>query len=339
MFWRRGLHARRHRLFLLFLIPLNPLLSSYCMLLQNPIMEHSSLIATFSLSSLRKHFHTPSLTRETAIEVSSFPTISTGEYGFSYALPVNSTPVSSTTIHTPQISKLVGAITIPSSLANAFDETKHTMILFIGLLLGIYFFCRQKPTKRLHPSHQWPEYPFTLIHSTKTEESHQCSHYSHHAAQLMATTHNTILRGLNAVYAQSFYVRPGTKAAADLLTYCSVVIDFLHHHHDVEERIFFPAISAEIRDPSFMEQNIAQHRSFESGLKALHLLATTTPPSCFSAHTLRHMIDSFAPVLTQHLHDEIPSILSLHNKMPSATLRKIYGKMLTAAEKESDPLM
>lgn len=304
-------------------------------------MEHSSLIATFSTLSLRQHFRPPFFAIETVVEASNVPPFSNGEYGLGYALPINSTATSPSTIATPYLSKLIGGGTILSPSLHSLDQTKVIILLMSWLFCFYCFYSRKssRSTKRLPAPHRWPEHPFALIHNTTTGASHQCSHYSHHAAKLMASTHNTILRGLNAVYAQSFYVGPGTKSAADLLNYCSLVIDFLHHHHEVEELVFFPAISAAIGDSSFTEQNVAQHRAFESGLEAVHLYATATPPVCFSAYTLRQMLESFAPVLTQHLHDEIPSILSLHNKMPSAALRQIYSKMLTAAERESNPLM
>ena len=303
-------------------------------------MEHSSLLAAFSISSLRQHFRQPFLATRTFIETTITPNCSTGGYGLNYALPANPTATSTTIITVGH--KPVGAVTLTSLSIPPFNHTKITIILLMTWLLGMYFFSYRepkKPAKRPPPSHSWSEYPFRLIHTTELETTHQCSHYCHHAAKLMATTHNTILRGLNAVYAQSFYVRPGTKSAANLLAYCSVVLDFLHHHHSIEERIFFPAISIATSDPNFTNENVAQHRAFESGLAALHLYAATTPPSCFSAHTMRRMIESFAPILTQHLHDEIPSIQSLHDKMPSKTLKAVYSTMVKAAEKESNPFM
>jgi hemerythrin-like domain-containing protein len=301
-------------------------------------MEHYSLIAAFGISSLREHLRLPFLALKTATAV---PTFAADGDGLSYLIPVNSTIATSNTF---AHRKLISTIRGPAASALLLDHNQLVAVLLTILVLGTYLFLERKAqwsSKPLTPSYRWTDHPFPLIHTTTTttKPHHQCSHYSHHAAKLMVSTHNTILRGLNAIYAQSFYIRPNTNSATDFLAYSSTVISFLHHHHSIEERIFFPAISAATKSPNFTDENTAQHRAFESALEDLHLYVTTTPAACFSAHTLRGMLDSLAPILTQHLHDEIPSILSLHDKLPSDTLKAIYDEMVTAAEQESDPFM
>lgn len=300
-------------------------------------MEHYSLVAAFGISSLREHLRLPffALKKATAI-----PTFAAGGNDLSYLLPLNSTTATSNNF---AHHKFISTIRGPAASLLFLDHNQLVAVLLTILVLGTYLFLdrkAQKSSKPLTPSYRWPDHPFPLIHTTtNTKSHHQCCHYSHHAAKVMASTHNTILRGLNAIHAQSFYIRPNTKIATDLLAYSSTVISFLHHHHSIEERIFFPAISAATKSLNFTNQNIAQHRAFESALEDLHLYVTTTPAACFSAHTLRGMLDSLAPILTQHLHDEIPSILSLHEKLPSDTLKAIYDEMVTVAERESDPFV
>ena len=120
-------------------------------------------------------------------------------------------------------------------------------------------------------SSKWPEYPFKLIHHTGANERPDVPthHYCRRNAQLMALTHNTIFRGLNAVYHQASSVLPDSQAASDLLFYVSVVWEFIHNHHVIEETIFFPEIEWATGIPGLMNDNIEQHRQLETGLDKL----------------------------------------------------------------------
>lgn len=56
-------------------------------------------------------------------------------------------------------------------------------------------------------------------------------HYCVKNARIMAQTHNTIFRALNAIHQQALEVAPGTQEATDMLAYCSITYDFIHHQY------------------------------------------------------------------------------------------------------------
>jgi len=152
----------------------------------------------------------------------------------------------------------------------------------------------------------------------------------------MALTHNTIFRGLNAIYSQATQVLPGTQDAADLLLYCEITCNFIHNHHFVEETVYFPEIEKATGIPELMQHNIEQHRSLELGLERLQQYAMDTPRKAYNPNELRSIIDDLAGPLGDHMHKEIPTIIDLHDKISSETLRKIYHHMHDMAAKVSD---
>jgi hemerythrin-like domain-containing protein len=184
----------------------------------------------------------------------------------------------------------------------------------------------------------WPSTPFRLISSTgvNTRRDIPPEHYCRRNAQIMALTHNTVFRGFNAIYHQAPLVQPSTQEASDLLFYCTVVHDFIHEHHTTEETVYFPAIEAASGIVGLMSNNLEQHRQLEKGLDAFRKYAVETAASAYSSDVLRQLIDDLAAPLETHLHEEIPTILDLHQKIDSKTMQKIYGKMHDEAERISD---
>jgi sterol-4alpha-carboxylate 3-dehydrogenase (decarboxylating) len=175
----------------------------------------------------------------------------------------------------------------------------------------------------------WPETPFPLIYETGARKRRDIpeGHYCIRNAQIMAQTHNTIFRGLNAIYHQAKQIAPGTKDAEDLLLFCSITCDFIHCHHHAEEEAFFPGIEEAADTPGLMDGNIEQHRCLEEALERLRKYTTNTNKHDYNAEELRYLIDRLAGPLGSHMHEEIPSILDLHKKVPSSLLEKIYGQM------------
>lgn len=182
-----------------------------------------------------------------------------------------------------------------------------------------------------------PEVPFRLITSTGGGSRNDIprNHFCRKNAWIMAQTHNTIFRGLNAIYAHAPQVVAGSQDATDLLFYCSVAYDFIHTHHLTEEQIYFPGIEKATEITGLMEANIKQHRFLEKGLEQLRIYALETPSERFSAESLRSIIEGLVIPLGDHLHDEIPTIINLHDKIDSHTLKKIYQRMHDEAEKRS----
>jgi hemerythrin-like domain-containing protein len=179
------------------------------------------------------------------------------------------------------------------------------------------------------PLQPWPETPFPLIHETGAKKRTDIpeGHYCVRNAQIMAQTHNTIFRGLNAIYHQAKQVVPGTKDAVDLLLFCAIACDFIECHHHAEETAYFPAIEEAADMPGLMDGNIEQHHALEEGLERLRRYANETNKWEYDAEQLRRVIEGLAGPLGTHLHEEIPTILDLHEKVPSSVLEKAYGKM------------
>jgi len=184
----------------------------------------------------------------------------------------------------------------------------------------------------------WPEYPFKLISNTgaKSNPKIPSNHFCMENAKLMALTHNTIFRAFNAIYAQALHVTAGTQGAVDMLTYCSIVFDFIHHHHNFEETMYFPEIEKAAGVPGLMNSNIKEHRKLDEGLESFRKFSETTCKDAYSGEKLHRILDSFATVFEAHMHAEITAILNLHDKIDSEALKKIYQEMFDASEHHSD---
>ena len=214
------------------------------------------------------------------------------------------------------------------------------VLCFVFLNITAISFLRSRwYNKSIAPLRPLPETPFSLIHTTglRSRPSIPSSHSCIHIARLMAYTHNTILRGLNAIYHHAPNVTLGTSDASSFLLYCRTVCDFLQLHHETEEEFFFPAIEKASRRPGLMNGNIKQHEAFEEQVRKLSEYTAITTAEKFQPQTLRLLIEDTVKPLGQHLHEEIPTLLDLWDKVDSSSLSKAYKAMHDAAEKRSDP--
>ena len=177
---------------------------------------------------------------------------------------------------------------------------------------------------------------FPLIEKTHTDDlpasvpqDHACIQW----AKDMAVIHNTMIRALNASYNHCLSIKPGTTDAADFLLFNRTFFDFLYHHHTAEEEFVFPQLEKLLGTPGAMETNVAQHHAFEPGLKKFEAYITKTPPDKYCGETLKQIIESFAEILVEHLHDEIPTLLTLH-ALDSTDLDKIWKRAQHEATKD-----
>ena len=154
----------------------------------------------------------------------------------------------------------------------------------------------------------------------------------------MPATHNTIFRGFNAVYHHAPNIHPGTQDVVEFLLYCTIVYDFVHHHHTIEETTYFPLLAKATGLPHLMDGNIEQHRHLDNALAAFRDYAERTTPETYDAAKLLRMIDELAGPLEAHLHEEIPTILDLHRVIDSDALKKIYWVMHDEAAAVSNKL-
>lgn len=150
----------------------------------------------------------------------------------------------------------------------------------------------------------------------------------------MAQIHNTIIRALNASWNHATLVRPETQEATDFLLFNQVIFKTLDLHHHVEDDYMFPAIEKLLGQPGAMEENNRGHQSFAEGLAIFQKYVFITKSAEYNGATFRHIIESFAPTLIQHLHNEIPTLASLH-QVDSKELMKIWKKAESLATKDN----
>jgi len=126
----------------------------------------------------------------------------------------------------------------------------------------------------------------------------------------MCFAHNLMLRSLNAITLQYAQLRLASDIA-DFLIFCQCWHEMVHHHHHYEETFFFPAIEAYSGEKGIMEGNIEQHHAFEEGLKSFGEYVYQVKAGEWDEKKFKGILGSFAPALTKHLRDEIPTLLGL----------------------------
>lgn len=152
-----------------------------------------------------------------------------------------------------------------------------------------------------------------------------------------------ILRGLNSILRQAPHVpdasRPGyiARDVEDLLFYVQAWAKTLEHHHNVEELTFFPAVEEVTGIVGLMDDLEVEHEEFYDGLIALkeYVERLTGKPNEYRWATMRLMINSFAPALTNHLYAEIDFLLAME-KFDSEGLERCWQAAAKMAAKVDD---
>ncbi|OBT56243.1 hypothetical protein VE04_02410 [Pseudogymnoascus sp. 24MN13] len=166
------------------------------------------------------------------------------------------------------------------------------------------------------PTKPWADGPFKLIPTPLFTQGPDkpVDQYVTVASQ-MAIAHNTMIRALNSIYLQAPHVEPDDYK--DFIGYSLCWYQMITNHHRGEEDRLFPQIE-EKTEKGLMEVNVEQHHAFEAGIESYNTYLQSLLPTgtSFSAPKLLAIIDSFAPALTTHLADEIPSLLA-----PAATAK------------------
>lgn len=127
----------------------------------------------------------------------------------------------------------------------------------------------------------------------------------------MASVHNVVLRGLNAIYLQARHVQPGDeKAFCAFIRHWHSIISL---HHAAEEEDAFPMIEEMAGEKGIMDANIEQHHAFLGGLSELGRYAAECAAGRkrYDGRRVVEMIDEFGAELAGHLRDEIPAIEGL----------------------------
>ena len=142
----------------------------------------------------------------------------------------------------------------------------------------------------------------------------------------MSLAHNGIIRGLNSIYIQATELPRNDKIIArDFLTYCQCWGESMHHHHDAEEKEFFPSIETISGIEGLMTQNVEQHRAFTPGFEKFEEYCRTCPPAEYDGEKLKSLVEGFAEPLTRHLYDEIETLRAL-DKYDSVRIRQAYQR-------------
>ena len=143
----------------------------------------------------------------------------------------------------------------------------------------------------------------------------------------MSLAHNGILRGLNSIYIQAAHIpSEDLVIVKDFLIYCQCWCESMHHHHEAEEKSFFPAIEELSGVPGLMQQNVEQHKAFTPGFEQFLEYVATCQRKDYDGETLLRLVDGFAEPLTKHLHDEIQTLLAL-DKYDSDRVKQAYKNL------------
>lgn len=160
----------------------------------------------------------------------------------------------------------------------------------------------------------------------------------------MTIVHNAIIRGINAVYNQARNVSAkGTaKDKLDFANFAYKWAMILQEHHDVEEEKVFPRINEVTGVPGLMDANVDEHKAFHDGFEVYieYLDKVRAEKEEFDGERLVSIIDSFAPVLRDHLENEIDSLLALDKYSDKCDwgkwFKQIVDEIVTTAMKRSE---
>ncbi|KAF6830684.1 hemerythrin HHE cation binding domain-containing protein [Colletotrichum musicola] len=134
-------------------------------------------------------------------------------------------------------------------------------------------------------------------------------------AEDMIVIHNLIIRIINTVYLQCVNVEHSPDDVQDFVSYALEWGKMVEEHHHTEETEVFPEIERMAGVPGLMAANVAQHEAFSSGLYEYmeFLSKVQRHKEAYTGERLKSIIDSFMPVLRQHLSDEIETLLKLRD--------------------------
>jgi len=164
---------------------------------------------------------------------------------------------------------------------------------------------------------------------------------AHHLAVEMVLVHNMLLRGINSIYRQAVAVERTPERVRDFVGYAAVWADTVEEHHGGEETVVFPELERRLGLPGLMDGNVAQHRAFHAGLEAYaaYTAAVLAGDEVYDGVRFRALIDSFMPVLREHLSDEIDTLLRLDehdDKTDLAVFMTDIQKQLTSRAQDPD---
>ncbi|KPI35407.1 uncharacterized protein AB675_11721 [Cyphellophora attinorum] len=181
------------------------------------------------------------------------------------------------------------------------------------------------------------EHPYALIPTPSLPTDGSKPHGALLNAVEMFLVHNILIRAINSI----LYHAPLVKLHDDIkdfLHFCEVFVDFTNLHHDSEEEHIFPEWARACGQPDIMNENVAEHTTFHAGLQELRNYAKQTRDDTtrHSSEEVIRIIDSFAPALTTHLRNEIPTVLQMQQYPNGDEQRKIFAKGVEKGAAQAD---
>ncbi|KAI1412111.1 hemerythrin HHE cation binding domain-containing protein [Hypoxylon sp. FL1857] len=151
------------------------------------------------------------------------------------------------------------------------------------------------------------------------------------AATHMALVHNLIIRSLNAMYLQAPHI--SAEQEKPFLQFAELWYRVVEHHHRTEEEILFPMLEEMSGDEDVMKENTKQHDAFQTGLAlfASYVRQCLAHEKKFNGEEMVRAFHRFAPILWQHLSDEIPTLIGLERY--GARTSGFYAKFAAEVEK------
>ncbi|KAL6353028.1 hypothetical protein LRP88_13513 [Fusarium phalaenopsidis] len=165
-------------------------------------------------------------------------------------------------------------------------------------------------------SKPWADGPFPLISaSISGDNAEKPVQGARKLAAEMTLVHNLILRGINTIYNQAVNVgaRGTDKDKLDFANFAYQWGAMLSEHHDTEEKMVFPEIEKITGVPGLMGDSVAEHHAFHDGLTQYmeYLDKVRSGNETYDGEKLKAIIDSFVPVMQEHLVHEIESLVKL----------------------------
>ncbi|KAI4595288.1 hypothetical protein KJ359_006962 [Pestalotiopsis sp. 9143b] len=158
----------------------------------------------------------------------------------------------------------------------------------------------------------WFESPFPLVPTpfAALKEGEKEDVFIKTATE-MTLAHNLLIRGLNSIHCQAPHVKPAEQLA--FVGYAQNFVNVLKVHHACEEETFFAEVERMAGEPGIMEKNVEEHHAFHGGLDALdgYLAGVARGAEAYDGGRIVDIIDDFGPALSEHLREEIQTLLEL----------------------------
>ncbi|TFL03959.1 hypothetical protein BDV98DRAFT_563320 [Pterulicium gracile] len=174
-------------------------------------------------------------------------------------------------------------------------------------------------------------YPFIPIPPGSIDEPFE------HNAINMAAAHNVFVQGINAIVHHAPNITP--EKVDPFMTFCMAVFESIHHHHSVEEAVFFPEIEAKLGKGA-MSGNIDEHHLFVPQLAEFeeYLGRIKKGEEKYDGGVLLERLNGFTDVMLEHLNHEVETLdpARLRAAFTARELKVIGDKVFKAAMSDVD---